>query len=1087
MVVLLAAGWGDRADAQDTLRTRADSIAKARADSIAKARTDSLAKARVDSIARARGDSIARPMTDTARAVLPVAGLTPDTVRKNPMLTRADTLRAQADSIRESQMRGLDLVKKKVEVAWAPEDSVMIELLSREGYTVTKYQGTSVRFKATEHEMFLVGKRAAVLRDSSLLVGDTITFNDSTKLIRAAGDTVTLRDPSQGPDDVVALGSIRYDMPNRRGVVRDVTTAVESGQRWIVHGDLAAFKGDTSSAGRAAFYAKDGWLTSCEETEPHYHFVAKEMKLISRNIMIVRPAILYIADIPVAWLPFVFNDMRPGRRSGLLPPQIGFNQVFRNSLRSREISNIGYYFAISDYLSTTLSMDWQSSARTTSNTPGYLRVNSITDYKWKDRFIDGRVGVSMHYLRDGVTNRSYSLDHRQKFSERTNLSANFNYTSNTQVLRQTTFNPQLALQTIDSRMNFSTGRGPFSLSLGASQKQYPGRDQLDRGFPTLSVTSRPIEVGEWLTWTPSFSLTNAQSFDLDQPGDFRYRYVTAPGGGLDSVQIKKDTRNSAISFDTPIEIFGFNWRNAFRVTDVANEFPERRTLYTDPRDTTTREERVFARTFRTGFDWETSFNLPTFSQGKFNIAPTMSIQKVDGRSPLIVRTERTGGKFVAQGLRPSFGISMGPKLYGFFGGFGPVERIRHAIEPSISYSYTPRGNVSDEFLSANGDLAFGFLGNLPQNVVSLGLATSFEAKLRPQALPPRSLPALPDSLADSTGADSLRAGARPAAPEEGRKVKVLSLNFTTLSYDFVRAKESKGGTGLTNRNFDISARSDLLPGFDFGINYSLFQGDPISDTAVFKPYREGVRASMSLDANSPLIRGLGRLLGIRMADSASRARAQRPGGNPAQPAINRASGNPGGNRDFVAGRPIVGSSLTSTMQVPQGQGWRLNVSYTGTRQRPPVGDNVKEFDPVTLCEPYRGDIFQYDACVRNYATGGAPISGLPANETTRGGTLFRVPPQGNINGSMSFHATEKWAAQWQTSYDVRTREFAQHVVSLQRAMHDWDAIFAFTRSTNGNFSFNFFIALRAQPDIKFDYRRPSYPRGYTGRGAGAQR
>ncbi|MGQ0646712.1 MAG: putative LPS assembly protein LptD, partial [Gemmatimonadaceae bacterium] len=921
-------------------------------------------------------------------------------------------------------------------------------------------------FKAIEHNMLLIGKRAAVQRDSALLVGDTITFNDSTQVITALGDTVTLRDPAQGPDDVVALGSVKYNVPERRGVMRNVTTAVESGQRWILHGDVAAFRGDTTDAGRAAIYAKNGWLTSCEEIEPHYHFAAKEMKLITKNIMIVRPAILYIADVPVMWLPFVFNDMRPGRRSGLLSPRIGFNQVFRSSpFLRRTIDDIGYYFAINDYVSTQLTLDWRSDARGTDIDPGYVKLNSLFDYRWKDRFIDGQLGISSHHLRNGQVNRQYSVRHSQKFSERTAFTANFNYVSNTQIQRQTTFNPVQALQTISSSMTFRTGRGPFAIDLGGTQKQYPGRDQLDRDFPSLRISSKPIEVGEWLTWTPSLAITNAQSFDIDQVGDFAYRYIDRGAGVLDSVQLKRDTRSSSVAFETPIEVFGFNWRNSVRVTDVANEFPERRTIYPNPRDTTVKQDRVFARTYRTGLEWETSFNLPNFSQGKWNISPSVSIQKVDGRSPLVVRTERTGGTFVAQGLRPSAGISMSPKLYGFFPGFGPVQRIRHALEPNLSWQYTPRGKVSDAFLAANGDVAVGFLGNNPQNMLSLGLTSSFEAKLKAREQPVTD---------DSTRALSTQ-------PEEGQKVKLLSLTFTTLSYDFVRARESSGGTGLTNRSFDWSARSDLLPGFDVGVNYSLFQGDPISDTAVFKPYREGVRASLALDGNSPIVRGLARLFGISMADRAERERQRGVPTREQQQEQDSRDRGFGGNRDLLAARPIAGSAYTASLQVPSGQGWRMNLAYTGSRQRPPVGDNVKDYDPRSQCDRYKDDFFQQSLCLNQFATGGIPTTGLPFNETTRGATLYRMPPQANLNGSISFHVTDKWAAQWQTSYDFQTKEFAQHVVSLQRELHDWDAIFAFTRSPNGNFSFNFFIALKAQPDIKLDYDRPSFPRGYTGR------
>jgi hypothetical protein len=54
-------------------------------------------------------------------------------------------------------------------------------------------------------------------------------------------------------------------------------------------------------------------------------------------------------------------------------------------------------------------------------------------------------------------------------------------------------------------------------------------------------------------------------------------------------------------------------------------------------------------------------------------------------------------------------------------------------------------------------------------------------------------------------------------------------------------------------------------------------------------------------------------------------------------------------------------------------------------------------------------------------------------------------------------------------------------VSLQRDLHDWRAVFSFTQSPNGNFAFTFFIALKAEPDLKFDFDRRSY------RGAGLTR
>ena len=115
--------------------------------------------------------------------------------------------------------------------------------------------------------------------------------------------------------------------------------------------------------------------------------------------------------------------------------------------------------------------------------------------------------------------------------------------------------------------------------------------------------------------------------------------------------------------------------------------------------------------------------------------------------------------------------------------------------------------------------------------------------------------------------------------------------------------------------------------------------------------------------------------------------------------------------------------------------------------------------------------FAFEECVRAERANPSLDSAFTAG---RGGTVYRSPPVTSLNADVRFHLTPKWAASWQTSYDFVIGDFASHMVSLQRDLHDWRAVFAFTQSPNGNFAFNFFIALKAQPDLKFDYNRATY-------------
>ena len=73
------------------------------------------------------------------------------------------------------------------------------------------------------------------------------------------------------------------------------------------------------------------------------------------------------------------------------------------------------------------------------------------------------------------------------------------------------------------------------------------------------------------------------------------------------------------------------------------------------------------------------------------------------------------------------------------------------------------------------------------------------------------------------------------------------------------------------------------------------------------------------------------------------------------------------------------------------------------------------------------------------------------------------------SGAVSFRPTRHWNVSWQTAYNFTRHEFSDHVLRLDRDLHDWRATFTFVKSPNGNFLFSFFIQLIDQPEIKFDY------------------
>jgi hypothetical protein len=966
--------------------------------------------------------------------------------RPRPVPTRPDTGRAKLDSAARDSIARDSLARPKFA---APPDSVMQRLMQLKGYSTTRYQGEIITFDAFTRAIQLTAQ-AIVQRDSQLIKSDTIAYSGTGSRVRVGTSPNKQGNifigPGQAP--IVSTGSGTYDLATRRASIGGVRTKIpQSGQELTITGEQVTVVAGTDSlkdANSATYYLRSGTVTACEDSIPDYFFKAGEIKRTG-SFVVARPAILYIGDVPVMWLPFLFQDIRSGRHSGLIAPNLGVSDFIRNSKSyRRNVEGLGYYVALSDYMDAQVSLDWRSNAGEADfNDPGYMRYNGEFRYRWLDRFISGNIALS-HTRQGGQINNALSWGHQQSFSRNSSFAMNLNLVKNTTLQRQTTVNPYSALATISSQANYQHKLGPMQLSLGGSQKQYPGRTQLDRQFPTVSLTTSPLNIASWFSWTPSFNYTSSQSLGIDQPSALGLLLRTGKTlAGIDTVfgdTLRRSARNSNLTFDTPVTIFGYNVGNSFSITSSLNDFPERQIVT----NVVTGEEtdRIYAQTYRTEVSWNPQFTLPPMARNNFNFSPSLSFANVDP-SAFCLRNERTGGAWVCQSKRPSIGVSAAPTIFGLFSGFGPFQRFRHSISPTIGYSYAPASDVSDEFLAAIGRTRFsrtpgqsGYLGALAQNSLTFGLSTNIEAKLR---------------------------SANDSNPEAGEKVKLASINFTSLGYDFERARATKNRMrGLTSQNFGYTVRSDLLPGFDLGVDYSLFEGSTLSDSAKFSPYRERITSSFQFSNTANPFAVFARLFGRAVPASA-----------PGTDRLDQTADDRYARQ--VASQPVAGRAARSAAFLPTTtKGWQASFTFTSARQRPITGTNVVQYDPTTQCAALNTALLriQYEQCVANARANPNVIT--PITSGTVGSTIYVSPPTTSLGSNLNFNLTERWAASWQTQYDFVQHDFASQIVSLQRDLHDWRAIFAFTQSPNGSFAFNFIISLKAEPDLKFDYHKSTY-------------
>jgi sec-independent protein translocase protein TatC len=907
--------------------------------------------------------------------------------QRPPRPPRADSTRVVAqDSLRAraGPGQGLDTAAARLlGLPTAPTrsfpeaDSIIRALLADTAYQVVRYAADSVILFADSQAVALVGQ-GLVEQEGATLEADTVRFRQARCELLARGDPTLFQKGS-----VLVGHHMRYDTCERRGFVDEALTSFnQSGVDWLLRAGSPGGPGGLSvDSGSVRLFAGGGDLTSCELPIPDYHFHAGSVKWVNNTILIARPTVLYVRDVPILWLPFIFQDMRPGRRSGMLVPRFGVNDLVRpNQGYARHVTNIGYYFALSDYVDFQASMDWYAGTS--------VAVNGQFRYRWLDQFLQG--GLALTRLWEEGTDsipggRSLRLQwrHDQAFNLRTHLAAQVDYVTSARVVERNTVDPYLATASLGSNLNFSKTLSWGTLSLGGSLRQDLTNGAVNQTLPSFTLSPMPLDIGRFATWSPSFTLTVSRAYH-QYAGTINVPAILGAAGlPVDSVFFQN--RTADVQFSTPIRIGGWNWQNSVAVHDEMRE--GRDTVVsvdpTDPSDTTIT---FYGLSFQTTLDWNTGFGLPTLFPATWKLQPSIGIQNRTG-GPFMLRNRYTNGAFVVQGKRLSFGASLSPSFFGFFPGFGPIARIRHKLSPVIRWTYAPAANVPEEYARAVvGPGRTPQLRSPTQHRISFGLTQNFEGKLRP---------APGDTSTD---------------PANARKVKLLGIQTSDISYDFEQAK-AEGRTGWVTQSLSNQFTSDLLPGFSFGISHDLWEGPVGTDSAKFAPFLSHVSARFSISERT-VSSIVGLITGRGPTPSAE---AERP--EPLDTAVTPSLiPGPSGDRfqDYDQ-RPTRGAGKRP---------FSLSVTYDNQRQRPTGAES-----------PTR--------------------SALTNNET--------------LGMAFGFDPTKNWSLSWSTQYNLTTQQFGQHVVRLERDLHRWRATFQFLKSPNGNFAFNFFISLLDQPEIKMQY------------------
>ena len=901
-------------------------------------------------------------------------------------------------------------------------DSVMEAILGLSGYEATRYRGTAADYDAKDRVLILQGdsvNRAGVDRQGTQLTADSLVHYDETNgLIRAEG--LPLFSPPDG--DPVQSRRILYDVAAQRGSAIGAKTKYSQGATWFVTGDLP-------SVTPSVVYGVHTDFTSCDLTVPHYHFAADEIKIVAGNILVARPVRLYFADVPVAWLPFFAQSLGTGRASGLLTPRFGVNDIVRTSGGyRRRVSNVGFYWAMSDYTDATLAMDWFSG--------NFTSLTGSFRYNWLRQFLNGSVNLRRYWREEGGSELAFDTNHDWQMGERTSLRLSARYTSSTDFVRENSFDPREITQSVNSTGGIDRRYGWGNLSVSGTRDQYLSDDRVEMTLPALQLNLATVTLfrapalrSKWynnVTWSGGIQgrrRSTDRSLAVGESITASNRDVRNVTGGVRS---SLGLGNLSLSQRLNIDRSSVLQLPVGSLNQSLGLSPSGRTLLPGAAAAAPAsaldQTQTLSDVAQTNLTWQTSVGYQQTLIGSTTITPSLSVSGRARRSDTI---DVARDNFVSAPNRFAVGASLKSDLFGFFPGVGPFEAIRHKLSPGIDFSFSPAvtSNALQERL-------FGRLAILPRKEITFSLNQTFEAKRRQDpsdstaAVELTRAPELPADTAGGLSAGGLSTEGLTRA-QRADIVTLLALRTSAVQYDFVEADSLGFLQGFKTTRIQNQISSSLLRGLSISMAHDLFAdtmvalpGGGTQTKRRFAPHLADLNLGFSLNSRSALLRGFG-LFGKSDSDSDSASVPVTPSQQDEDPvlqdapAIDEASVFPGVDRRRSAAE-------ANTLPDSDVGSWGAGFSYSLARPR----------------------------------------------DASR-------PPSQMLSVSFTLKATALWDLSWRTSYDMERGGFNDHVIALTRDIHDWQARFDFVQTATGNWAFRFDVALKANSDFKFDYRQHS--------------
>ncbi len=384
----------------------------------------------------------------------------------------------------------------------------------------------TVRFDMKEMKMRLRGDAKFDYKDQKL-ESEVIELDFKESTIHASGikntNGILLGYPKFNEAGEQYVGEdIRFNFKTKKGTIKLGETELSEG----------FYFGETiKRVSESEFFVENGYYTTCDSPDPHYHFGSPEMKMIANDRMLLDPLIFYVEDLPIFYLPVgLFFPTQGGRQSGLLVPSFFFSKN-----RGVVFEDIGLYWAVSDYFDTQVTADFYSKG-------GYI-IKNKSNWSLKDVH-SGNVELKYGKTRNDPDSEysqdwSLRLNHNQKLNPSEQISANLNFLSSNFNANTSTNQLTRSLQNASSNASYSRSfDNGSSISLAFTREQniitedYTQSENASIRIPNIYPLKSFVSPNSWLR-NVSFSLSSSarrstrRTMQADSSIDFDDKFLVS--------------------------------------------------------------------------------------------------------------------------------------------------------------------------------------------------------------------------------------------------------------------------------------------------------------------------------------------------------------------------------------------------------------------------------------------------------------------------------------------------------------------------------------------------------------------------------